>query len=292
MLDEVCSDTVEWHTARLDKSKVPDGLQDINTDPSTDSRAKPGWPISLHNVCKKYGARQVLDQVNLDLRPGEVLAVCGPSGAGKSTLLRTINGLEPIDSGTITIGPHQIPHMTPKTLRNLRSYVGFVFQQFNLYPHKNVLDNVMLAPCLVRGIPKEQALARAHELLDWVGLSHRKHAFPVQLSGGEQQRVAIVRSLIMEPKVLLLDEPTASLDRELKFDVLQILSDLALEGRTIVLCTHELEFAESIAHRMVFMDKGRVLEVGTPAQILRSPQHERTASFMSKLTVSPQPVTA
>ena len=277
---------------RRKKQPFVDNTLRLKSSPSTlecnTRTTDAGWPIRLHNVCKSRGGRRVLCDVNLEVSSGEVVAICGPSGAGKSTLLRVINALEPIDSGEITVGPHPLSQSRGKTLRSLRSNVGIVFQQFNLYPHKTVLENVSLAPRLVHRISQSEAVATALTLLERVGLSHLQNAYPSQLSGGEQQRVAIARSLAMRPKALLLDEPTASLDRELTVDVLHVLAELAGEGRTIILCTHELEFAETIAQKLVFMDAGKILEIGAPEQILRRPNHERTISFMNKLLSLPQ----
>ena len=224
----------------------------------------------------------VLQNINLEISKGEVIVICGPSGAGKSTLLRTINKLEPIDDGEIIVDGKYLSD--PKTdLTSLRAEIGMVFQHFNLYPHKSAINNITLAPRKVRRLSKTQATARAEKLLEKVGLTHRRDAFPVQLSGGEQQRVAIARSLAMEPKIMLFDEPTSALDPELINEVLDVMISLAKEGMTMVVVTHEIGFAQKVADRVVFMNDGEILEIGSPPDIFVNPSHERTREFMSSV---------
>jgi polar amino acid transport system ATP-binding protein len=238
--------------------------------------------IKFINANKWFNSHQVLKNINLEITKGEVVVICGPSGAGKSTLLRTINKLEPIDDGEIIVDSRYLSD--PGTnLTALRAEVGMVFQHFNLYPHKTAIKNITLAPCKVRGLNKKQAQERAAKLLERVGLSHRKEAFPSQLSGGEQQRVAIARSLAMEPKVMLFDEPTSALDPELINDVLDVMISLAKEGMTMVVVTHEIGFAQKVADRVIFMDDGEILEIGSPPDIFVNPTHKRTKEFMSKV---------
>lgn len=231
---------------------------------------------------KWFNDRHVLKNINLEISKGEVIVICGPSGAGKSTLLRTINKLEPIDDGEIIVDGMYLSD--PKTdLTALRAEIGMVFQHFNLYPHKSAIKNITLAPRKVRGLSKNQARERALKLLEKVGLSHRSDAFPVQLSGGEQQRVAIARSLAMEPKIMLFDEPTSALDPELINEVLDVMTSLAKEGMTMVVVTHEIGFAQKVADRVVFMDDGEILETGTPPDIFVNPKQKRTKEFMSSV---------
>ncbi len=231
---------------------------------------------------KWFGNSHILKNINLEISKGEVIVICGPSGAGKSTLLRTINKLEPIDDGEIIVDGMYLSD--PKTdLTSLRAEIGMVFQHFNLYPHMNAVKNITLAPRKVRGLSKQKAGDRAEKLLEKVGLSHRRDAFPVQLSGGEQQRVAIARSLAMEPKIMLFDEPTSALDPELINEVLDVMVSLAREGMTMVVVTHEIGFAQKVADKVVFMDNGEILEIGVPPDIFVNPQHPRTKDFMSSV---------
>lgn len=231
---------------------------------------------------KWFNNHHVLKNINLEINKGEVVVICGPSGAGKSTLLRTINKLEPIDDGEIIVDGMYLSD--PKSdLTALRAEIGMVFQHFNLYPHKTAIKNITLAPRKVRGISKSQASDRAIKLLEKVGLSHKHNAFPVQLSGGEQQRVAIARSLAMEPKIMLFDEPTSALDPELINEVLDVMVSLAKEGMTMVVVTHEIGFAQKVADRVVFMDGGEIVEIGIPPDIFVNPRHARTKNFMSSV---------
>jgi polar amino acid transport system ATP-binding protein len=231
---------------------------------------------------KWFNSRHVLKNINLEIAKGEVVVICGPSGAGKSTLLRTINKLEPIDDGEIIVDGMYLSD--PDTdLTSLRAEIGMVFQHFNLYPHKSAIKNITLAPRKVRGLSKTRATERAEKLLEKVGLSHRRDAFPLQLSGGEQQRVAIARSLAMEPKIMLFDEPTSALDPELINEVLDVMISLAKEGMTMVVVTHEIGFAQKVADKVVFMDHGEILEIGVPPDIFVNPRHQRTKDFMSSV---------
>ncbi len=238
--------------------------------------------IKFIGANKSFNNRLVLKNINLEIAKGEVIVICGPSGAGKSTLLRTINKLEPIDDGEIIVDGMYLSD--PKTdLTALRAEIGMVFQHFNLYPHKTAIKNITLAPRKVRGLSRKEATERAEKLLEKVGLLHRRDAYPVQLSGGEQQRVAIARSLAMEPKIMLFDEPTSALDPELINEVLDVMVSLAKEGMTMVVVTHEIGFAQKVADRVVFMDNGEILEIGTPPDIFVNPRHPRTKEFMSSV---------
>ncbi len=239
--------------------------------------------INFINVSKAFNPECIpLNNVSLQISKGEIVVICGPSGAGKSTLLRTINKLEPIDSGDIIIEGKSLTN--PLTnITALRADIGMVFQHFNLYPHKTAIKNITLAPRKVRKLSKKMAEQRAIRLLEKVGLLHRRDAFPVELSGGEQQRVAIARSLAMEPKIMLFDEPTSALDPELISEVLDVITALAREGMTMVIVTHELAFAQKVADKIVFMDQGEILETGKPEEILFNPQHARTKEFVSNV---------
>ncbi len=239
--------------------------------------------IRFINVNKAFTSDCVpMKDVNLKISKGEVVVICGPSGAGKSTLLRTINKLEQIDSGEIIVDGKSLSN-SRTNLTALRAEIGMLFQHFNLFPHKTAIKNIMLAPQKVRGLNKNKAKEKAMELLEKVGLTHKADSYPVQLSGGEQQRVAIARSLAMEPKIMLFDEPTSALDPELINEVLDVMTTLAKEGMTMVIVSHELGFAQKVANRVVFMDDGEIIEIGTPDQILTSPKHPRTKDFVSKI---------
>ena len=238
--------------------------------------------IRLLGVNKWFGENQVLKNANLLISPGEVIVICGPSGSGKSTLIRTINKLEPIQRGEIVVDGFSLSN--PKTnLSKLRTEIGMVFQHFNLYPHKTALQNIMLAPLKVRKLSKRDAREKAIQLLRKVGLGDKGDAYPSQLSGGEQQRVAIARSLAMEPKIMLFDEPTSALDPELINEVLDVMISLAQEGMTMIVITHEMGFARKVADRVVFMDDGELIEEGKPSEIFVNPKHERTREFISKI---------
>jgi polar amino acid transport system ATP-binding protein len=238
--------------------------------------------IEFRNVHKWYGDFHVLKNINEEVEKGDVLVICGPSGSGKSTMVRCVNRLEEIDKGAIYMEGKNITQKTVN-LNHLRSEIGIVFQQFNLYPHISVLKNVTLAPIKVKGISKAEAEATALELLDRVGISDQAHKYPVELSGGQQQRVAIARALAMKPKVMLFDEPTSALDPEMINEVLNVMKDLAREGMTMLCVTHEMSFAREVADRVIFMDGGEILEQGTPEHFFTNPQHDRTKAFLKEI---------
>ncbi len=238
--------------------------------------------VQARAVEKYYGAFRALRGVSLEVHEGEVVVICGPSGSGKSTLLRCINGLERIQSGDIVVDGMSV--RDPRTdLKRLRSEVGMVFQSFNLYPHMTALRNITLAPIKVRGLKREQAEAIAHELLRKVGIPEKAASYPAELSGGQQQRVAIARALAMRPKVMLFDEATSALDPEVIHEVLNVMLDLAREGMTMVVVTHEMGFAREVADRVVFMDEGVIVETGEPKTFFGSPREERTKRFLEKI---------
>ncbi|MEU6298780.1 amino acid ABC transporter ATP-binding protein [Streptomyces erythrochromogenes] len=238
--------------------------------------------VVLSNVNKHFGALHVLQDIDLSIARGEVVVVIGPSGSGKSTLCRTINRLETIDSGTITLDGKELPS-EGKELARLRADVGMVFQSFNLFAHKTVLENVMLGQLKVRGIDQATARAKAVSLLERVGVGTQADKYPAQLSGGQQQRVAIARALAMEPKVMLFDEPTSALDPEMINEVLEVMQQLAREGMTMVVVTHEMGFARSAANRVVFMADGKIVEEATPEQFFSNPRSDRAKDFLSKI---------
>ncbi|MEO7939117.1 MAG: amino acid ABC transporter ATP-binding protein [Burkholderiaceae bacterium] len=237
--------------------------------------------IKFSAVNKWFGANHVLQDINLDVAHGEVVVVCGPSGSGKSTLIRCVNGLEKFQKGSLVVDGTSISDASQ--LRRLRMELGFVFQQFNLYPHMSALDNVALAPVHVRRLPKAEALARSRAQLERVGLGDKFNALPSQLSGGQQQRVAIARSLSMQPKIMLFDEPTSALDPEMITEVLDVMVQLAKEGMTMIVVTHEMGFARKVADRVVFMDKGQILEVAAPEVFFTNPVNPRAKEFLSKI---------
>ena len=238
--------------------------------------------IVLDHVDKWFGQLHVLQDVELTVHKGEVVVVIGPSGSGKSTLCRTINRLETIDQGRITLDGQELPQ-EGKALAALRSEVGMVFQSFNLFAHKTILENVMLGPVKVRGKSKAEAEKRARELLDRVGVGHQADKVPAQLSGGQQQRVAIARALAMDPKVMLFDEPTSALDPEMINEVLEVMVGLAADGMTMVVVTHEMGFARRAANRVVFMDGGRIVESSDPETFFTTPSSDRAKDFLSKI---------
>nr|WSY50468.1 amino acid ABC transporter ATP-binding protein [Streptomyces sp. NBC_00886] len=238
--------------------------------------------IELRDVNKHYGELHVLQDINLTVGKGEVVVVIGPSGSGKSTLCRAINRLEPIESGTIELDGQPLPE-EGKALAKLRAEVGMVFQSFNLFAHKTVLQNVSLAQVKVRKRKRDDADRRSLELLDRVGLASQAPKFPAQLSGGQQQRVAIARALAMEPKALLFDEPTSALDPEMINEVLEVMRQLAHDGMTMVVVTHEMGFARSAANRVVFMADGRIIEDRTPEEFFTNPRTDRAKDFLSKI---------
>jgi glutamate transport system ATP-binding protein len=238
--------------------------------------------ISIKGVNKHFGALHVLRDINLDIDRGQVVVVIGPSGSGKSTLCRVINRLETVDSGTIAIDGEQLP-IEGRKLAQLRSNVGMVFQSFNLFAHKTVLENVMLAPMTVRHLARQPARERAMALLERVGVANQAQKYPAQLSGGQQQRVAIARSLAMDPKVMLFDEPTSALDPEMINEVLAVMTALAGEGMTMLVVTHEMGFARRAADRVVFMAEGAIAEDATPAEFFDNPRTDRARDFLGKI---------
>ncbi len=238
--------------------------------------------IELRNVDKWYGSYHALVDVSETIPKGEVVVVCGPSGSGKSTLIRTLNRLEPIQSGRILIDGQDI-HAPGIDVNALRSRIGFVFQQFNLFPHLTVLQNCTLAPMQLRGLTRAEAEERALALLARVGLANKARAWPSELSGGQQQRVAIARALAMQPPLMLFDEPTSALDPEMVGEVLLVMRDLTRDGMTMVCVTHEMGFAREVADRVLFMDEGKVLERATPDDFFNRPQHPRAQQFLSDI---------
>ena len=248
--------------------------------------------ISAQSVHKSFGSLDVLKGVTLDVMPGEVACLLGPSGSGKSTFLRCCNHLEKVTAGRLYVDGDLIGYrerdgvlyeITEKQAAAQRTDIGMVFQQFNLFAHRTVLENIIEAPVNVKKQPVEKAKKRAMELLEQVGLAHKADAYPVQLSGGQQQRVAIARAVAMEPKLMLFDEPTSALDPELVGEVLRVMKDLAAGGMTMLVVTHEMGFAREVADKIFFMDGGQVIESGTPQQVIDDPQHPRTKEFLSSL---------
>jgi glutamate transport system ATP-binding protein len=238
--------------------------------------------VEIDGVNKFFGKLQALRDVTLEIQRGEVIVLIGPSGSGKSTLCRTVNRLEPIDSGTIRVDGRVLPE-EGRELANLRADVGMVFQQFNLFAHLSVLDNVTLAPRKVRKLSKADARARGMALLERVGIADKAHQYPAELSGGQQQRAAIARALAMQPKVMLFDEPTSALDPEMISEVLDVMQSLAADGMTMLVVTHEMGFARSAAQRVVFLDQGQIVEVAPPAQFFTEPRTDRARSFLAKI---------
>ncbi|WP_407977314.1 amino acid ABC transporter ATP-binding protein [Brucella pseudogrignonensis] len=240
--------------------------------------------IEIKNIRKAFGSFAVLKGIDLSVKKGEAVCIIGPSGSGKSTILRCINGLIPIDSGTIRVGPYQVHELkTEKAMRPLRHQVAMVFQQYNLFPHKTALENIMMAPIQVLGHDRAEVEKRARKLLDKVRLSHKADSYPGQLSGGQQQRVAIARALAMQPEVILFDEVTAALDPETVKDVLLTIRELVEDGLTCILVTHEMKFAREVSHRVCFTDHGMIVESGPPAQIFDNPQDARTREFLGQV---------
>ncbi|MEV8096074.1 amino acid ABC transporter ATP-binding protein [Kitasatospora sp. NPDC085879] len=248
----------------------------------TDAAAATAPLVVLSGVNKHFGALHVLQDIDLSIRQGEVVVLIGPSGSGKSTLCRTINRLETIDSGTITVDGQPLP-AEGKELARLRAEVGMVFQSFNLFAHKTVLENVVLAQVKVRKVPRATAEATARDLLERVGVGAQADKYPAQLSGGQQQRVAIARALAMRPKVMLFDEPTSALDPEMVTEVLEVMRQLAADGMTMVVVTHEMGFARSAANRVLFMADGRIVEENTPDAFFTAPRTDRAKDFLSKI---------
>ncbi|MGO1267123.1 MAG: amino acid ABC transporter ATP-binding protein [Microbacterium gubbeenense] len=238
--------------------------------------------IVVKGLRKSFGSNEVLTGIDLAVADGEVVCVVGPSGSGKSTLLRCLNRLEEITGGEVTVDGHTLTDPKVK-IDDVRAEIGMVFQQFNLFPHMTVIENICLAPMQVRGLSKAQAIERARALLVKVGLAEKENEYPRRLSGGQQQRVAIARALAMEPRIMLFDEPTSALDPELVGEVLAVMKNLALEGMTMIVVTHEMGFAREVADRAIFMDGGVIVEQGDPEQVFTAPQHERTKEFLNKV---------
>lgn len=248
--------------------------------------------IQAVDVWKSFGNLDVLKGIDLEVAPGEVACLIGPSGSGKSTLLRCVNHLEKVNAGRLYVDGELIGYkerdgvlheMSEKDAAKQRRDIGMVFQNFNLFGHRTVMDNIIEAPVHVKGEPVEQARARAMELLEMVGLGSKADAYPIQLSGGQQQRVAIARAVAMDPKLMLFDEPTSALDPELVGEVLRVMRELAEQGMTMLVVTHELAFAREVADKVAFMDGGQIIEYGTPEEVFDNPQHERTKAFVSTL---------
>ena len=238
--------------------------------------------ISMKNIEKYYYDFHVLKNVDFNVKKGEIVVICGPSGSGKSTLIRCINGLEDIDEGEIIVDDIDI-HASKKNLQEIRSEVGMVFQHFNLFPHLTILENITLAPTLVKNIDKNEAKKVAMSLLEKVKLSNKANSYPSDLSGGQKQRVAIARSLAMKPKIILFDEPTSALDPETIGDVLSVMKDLAKENFTIVCVTHEMGFAKEVGDRIVFMDHGVIIEENTPEEFFNNPKSDRARKFLNEI---------
>ncbi len=248
--------------------------------------------ISVKNLSKSYGELDVLKKIDMDIYEGQVVTIIGPSGSGKSTFLRCLNYLETLTDGEISIfgntlvGPKeskQAAKDNEKVAKEIRKNVGMVFQQFNLWPHKTVLENVIEGPVQIKKVKKEEAIKKAEELLEKVGMKEKAGALPTQLSGGQQQRVAIARALAMEPKAILFDEPTSALDPEFVNEVLNVMKELAKEGMTMIVVTHEMGFAAEVSDRVCFMDGGYVLEDGTPDEVFKNPKTDRAKQFFSKI---------
>jgi len=274
------SDFPEQPTGSADGANSAGDVSDVSdvNDVSNDARPL----VRIDHVSKFYGDFKALDDVSLDIHPGQVVAVIGASGSGKSTLCRTINRLETIQEGSIEIDGELLPE-EGRDLTRLRAEVGMVFQSFNLFPHRTVLDNITLAPIKVRGISRSEAEATARSLLERVGLADQADKRPPQLSGGQQQRVAIARALAMDPKIMLFDEPTSALDPEMITEVLDVIKGLAAEGMTMLVVTHEMGFARSVADRVVFMDSGQIVESGAPSEFFAAPTTDRARDFLSKV---------
>ncbi|MEZ2128639.1 MULTISPECIES: amino acid ABC transporter ATP-binding protein [unclassified Sinorhizobium] len=251
---------------------------------TTSASSREQQTIRLSNVCKSYGHYPVLKNIDAEVARGEVVVICGPSGSGKSTLIRTVNRLEEINSGSITLDGQDIhAAMRTRDLNLLRSRIGFVFQSFNLFPHLSVVENVTISPIRVKGVAPNVAHEKALKLLDRVGLADKAGAYPGQLSGGQQQRVAIARALAMEPPVMLFDEPTSALDPEMVGEVLAVMKGLAAEGMTMLCVTHEMGFAREVADRIWFIDAGQILEIASPEDFFKNPRHPRAQRFLADL---------
>ncbi|MCD6284764.1 MAG: amino acid ABC transporter ATP-binding protein [Anaerolineae bacterium] len=238
--------------------------------------------VQIHNLSKHFGDIAAVSDVSLDVQPREVVVIIGPSGSGKSTLLRCVNRLEVPNSGAITIDGMELTS-DEKQINRIRAEVGMVFQQFNLFPHMTVLENITLGPIVVKGLDEEAANSLARGLLNRVGIPEKAYAYPEQLSGGQQQRVAIARAMAMQPKVMLFDEPTSALDPEMIKEVLDVMLDLAKEGMTMLVVSHEMGFTRAAADRVVFMDEGQIVEITTPEELFTAPKHERLKRFLSQI---------
>lgn len=236
--------------------------------------------LEVQEIVKKFGNTLVLDGVSLEIKKGEVCAILGPSGCGKSTFLRCINGLENINEGKIIFKQKDI-HQNKTDWRNIRQKIGMVFQNYELFPHLSVLENIILAPTKVQKRSKDEAISQAIKLLNRVGLEHKKDAYPKELSGGQKQRVAIVRALCMNPEIMLFDEVTASLDPEMVKEVLEVIKELAMQGMTMILVTHEMKFAQKVADKIVFFDKGKIVEIATPQDFFTNPKSQRAKKFLN-----------
>jgi glutamate transport system ATP-binding protein len=252
--------------------------------PKPVERERIGSPIlAIRGVHKRFGDQHVLRGIDLDVRRGEVIVILGPSGSGKSTLLRCVNALEPIDAGEVVFDEVSIHSQPPRVLPRLRAEMGFVFQQFNLFPHRTALDNVTLGPVKAKGLNPEDVQRDAQELLARVGIPDKAGAYPAELSGGQQQRVAIARALAMEPKLMMFDEPTSALDPEMISEVLDVMIDLARDGMTMLVVTHEMGFARAVANRVAFIDEGTIVEESAPADFFGNASSPRTREFLSKI---------
>ncbi|MEK3887185.1 amino acid ABC transporter ATP-binding protein [Bacillus sp. FSL K6-3431] len=238
--------------------------------------------ISVKNLKKSFGTNEVLKDISVEVKPQEVVVVIGPSGSGKSTFIRCLNLLESVTGGNVIVTGKDLTDKKTD-INDIRKNVGMVFQHFNLFPHKTILENITLAPINVRGLKKPEAEEKALELLAKVGLSDKAYEYPNSLSGGQKQRVAIARALAMEPKVLLFDEPTSALDPEMVGEVLEVIKQLAREGMTMIVVTHEMGFAREVGDRVIFMDNGYIVEENEPVKLFSNPQHERTQAFLSKI---------
>jgi polar amino acid transport system ATP-binding protein len=248
--------------------------------------------VKMEKVCKSFGSLQVLKEIDFEVSKGEVVCIIGPSGSGKSTLLRCLNHLERITSGRVYIDDELVDErvagkdqlkVSQKKISEVCAELGMVFQRFNLFPHMTAIENIIEAPITVKKVPKQEAITYAEELLQKVGLSDKRDEFPSRLSGGQQQRVAIARALAMKPKIMLFDEPTSALDPELVGEVLEVMKDLAREGMTMLVVTHEMGFAKEVGSRVIFMDQGEIKEESTPEEIFSNPKNERTKSFLQKV---------
>jgi polar amino acid transport system ATP-binding protein len=255
----------------------------VHEAPGTSASESDSAAVRIDGLNKWFGALHVLKEISLEVRSGERIVICGPSGSGKSTLIRCINRLEPIDAGRIEVDGIELAGRG-RNLEAIRREVGMVFQQFNLFPHMTVLQNCMLAPMRVRGMTRTAAETTARKYLERVHIPEQADKYPAQLSGGQQQRVAIARALCMNPKIMLFDEPTSALDPEMVNEVLETMIDLAAEGMTMLVVTHEMAFARKVADRVIFMDAGEIIEMAPPEEFFERPRHERTRAFIGQIS--------